>query len=150
MVRLGLGLFAIPLSWVDEALWFVELSPLAGAAASSLGTLNLRGEPIPVVDAAAFFHGSAALHGPEDWLVVLTVRGRRVAFVAEALGAVRRLEPNDWQPMDRALVKSPWALGLVAHESDIAVLVDLEALVEGVERQGLLESADATGPGMRP
>jgi purine-binding chemotaxis protein CheW len=84
ILRIGRHLCAVPLARVVEIMRELPVEPLAGAPAYVAGLCIVRGDPVPVVDAARLISGEA---GPARRLVTVRAGERTVALaVDDALG----------------------------------------------------------------
>jgi purine-binding chemotaxis protein CheW len=80
---------AIPLEHVVETMRPLPVLPLAGAPQLVLGLAVVRGRPLPVVDAAALFGGSAPAAAGR--FVSLRAPGRQLVLAVGAVDGVHDL-----------------------------------------------------------
>ena len=83
-------LCALPLHDVIETMRPLPMQVVAGAPHFVRGLAVIRGEPVPVVDAARLLGEEDASASLERW-ITLTVGPRRVALAVEGVLGVRRL-----------------------------------------------------------
>jgi purine-binding chemotaxis protein CheW len=83
-------LCALPLHSVIETMRPLSMEVVAGAPHFVRGLAVIRGEPVPVVDAARLLGEEDASASSERW-ITLTVGSRRVALAVEGVLGVRRL-----------------------------------------------------------
>lgn len=82
LIRIGAETYGLPLAAVREIASFpAKLSRVPGAPPDLLGVMNLRGRPMPVLDAARRF---GAERGVGRRVVVLAARGEQAAFAVDA------------------------------------------------------------------
>lgn len=74
----------------------LRIEPVANAPAFVSGVCILRGETVPVVDAAVLLGAAGA---QPSRLLVIDVAGRRVALAVEACEGLRRLDPQALRSM---------------------------------------------------
>jgi purine-binding chemotaxis protein CheW len=129
LVRAGARLCALPIACVVETLRPLPSSPMAGAPPFVQGVAIVRGDPVPVVDLAAFVGGAGAAERATRWVTVRT--GRRTAALAvTAVLAVAELDPRDGR--SEPLVQDACAgaiASLRARDDDLLVVLDAARVV---------------------
>jgi chemotaxis signal transduction protein len=114
---LGAESYALPLEQVREIVPAPELTPLPTAPPFVIGLLNLRGDVLPVLDAALLL-GSPFPADPR-YVMVVSVPAGAVGLAADGLPRIVRLEPAaDGQQDVRTVAGEP------------VVVVDAGALVK--------------------
>jgi purine-binding chemotaxis protein CheW len=87
--RLATRLCALPLENVAETMRPLPIEPLAGMPASVLGLSVIRGQPVPVIEAARLFDET----GPEPQrFITIRIGGRLVALAVDSVLGVRSIE----------------------------------------------------------
>jgi purine-binding chemotaxis protein CheW len=87
--RVGSLACAVPAEHVSETMRPLPVEPLAGMPSFVLGVCVVRGEPIPVIDAARML-GSADAR-PASRFVTIRIGARRAALAVHAVLGVRAL-----------------------------------------------------------
>jgi purine-binding chemotaxis protein CheW len=141
-VRLPIGRFAVPISWIEEVVRFAELTPLPGAPPSCLGVLNLRGDILPVLEPVAWLGEAPPVRGIDDQLVIALLSGRKVAFVVDHVIEVRDVPEVRVEALSLHLTSSRWVQGLFSENGDVYVVVDLPALLADADAHGLREAEE--------
>jgi purine-binding chemotaxis protein CheW len=88
--RVGTRRCAVPAAAVAEVVRMLPIEPVANAPAFVMGVCVIRGETVPVVDAALLV---GATSEPPTRLVVVTAGDRRVALAVVACEGLLRLGP---------------------------------------------------------
>lgn len=109
--RVATRLCALPVSAVIETLRPLALEPIAGAPAFVAGLAILRGEPVPVVDAARLL---GAEPGRPGRFVALRTAPRPIALAVDAVLGVYRFGADQ-------LVALPALAGALAGDAVAAV-----------------------------
>lgn len=126
-VRVGEEHYALPVEHVLEVAELGALEPVPGAPASVLGVRNLRGQVVPVLDAAALL-GVEHRAQPRR-IVIVEAGGRRAGLAVDALTDVAPL-PEATEPREgRALA------GAALVDGTLVGIVDVPALLDAVEAQ---------------
>ena len=127
-VRMALGgeVYALPVDTVLEVADLPDVTPVPGAPRPVMGVCNLRGNVLPVVDAALLFGTAEARHASQR-LVVTELAGRRVGL---AVGAVTEVGPL---PGTREPTDGEHLSGAVIVEGALVGLLELDSLLAAVE-----------------
>jgi purine-binding chemotaxis protein CheW len=86
------GLFAEDVELVSQA---VAIMPLPGAPAGIEGLIDVEGSLVPVLDLRAHLGLAAKELDPDEHLVMVRARGRRVAIRVDRATALARFAPDD-------------------------------------------------------
>jgi purine-binding chemotaxis protein CheW len=86
--RVGQRLCGLPVGAVIETMRVLPIEPVAAAPAFVLGLAIIRGEPVPVVDAAQLLGAASSIHAR---FVTLRLGTRRVALAVDGVLGVHRL-----------------------------------------------------------
>jgi purine-binding chemotaxis protein CheW len=122
--RVQTRLCALPLQHVIETLRPLPVDPVAGAPRFVRGLTRLRGEPVPVVDAARLLGDDEA---PAQRYVALTMGARRIALaVGEVLG-VRAVPADELQALPPLLHEAATDVIAAIGRLDAELLLVLEA-----------------------
>ncbi len=90
LFRAGSHACALPVTRVVETMRPLPVRPLTGVPPFVAGVAVIRGQPVPVVDAAALFEPAA--HPPPGRFVVLAIGDRKVALAVDEVRGVRRMD----------------------------------------------------------
>lgn len=88
VVRAGGATYAIPAEQIVEVLRMVAVTPVPDQPPWSLGVVNRRGEPLPVIDLAGRLGLPAVEPGLDSRLVVCRAGGRTFGVVVDHADAV--------------------------------------------------------------
>ena len=129
--RLGEREFATPLAEVREVVRLLSLEPLPGMEPPLAGVIQLRGNPLPVLDIRT---SSTATDGGRSGDVLVVIRsGEPCGIAVDAVTAVRgagELHPTT----EQALSALPaYVVEVLRDERGPVLLVDLERLVSSLE-----------------
>jgi chemotaxis signal transduction protein len=143
LVPLDADLYAVPIGWVREVVATPALSPLVTAPQVVLGLFNLRGEIVPLLDIGALL--GLSRRGATAYAVVLLTHLGPVAL--NATGFPRRAF------LEELVTESELTgcAGTYRVGSDVAVLLDIQALIESAaaptpSQVGSMGSSRARGP----
>jgi purine-binding chemotaxis protein CheW len=129
--RLGEREFATPLDLVREVVRLGGLEVLPGMEPPLAGVIQLRGNPLPVLDVrVADRRGDSAAEG--DVLVVIR-NGEPCGIAVDAVTAVRGA--GELKPMEQGSVAAlpGYVVEVLRDERGPVLLVDLERLVGSME-----------------
>jgi chemotaxis signal transduction protein len=135
LIPVGADLYAVPIGWVREVVLAPPLTRLVTAPPMVLGLFNLRGEIVPLLDAASLL-GVGHIESIAFALVLQTHLGP-VALSATA-SPERAL-------LDEVVGPSELACGVGSYRvnEDLAVLLDVEALLSSVTLPSLSQADPA-------
>ena len=133
LVPVGADLYAVPIGWVREVVTSPPLTPLVTAPAMVLGLFNLRGEIVPLLDAASLL-GVGNIESVAFALVLQTHLGP-VALSATAFPERAQLD----EPVGPSEIAN--GVGSYRVNDNLAVLLDVEALLNSVTLD-VLQQAD--------
>ena len=129
--RLGDREFATPLAEVREVVRLMALEPLPGMEPPLAGVIQLRGNPLPVLDIRS---GSSETNGGRSGDVLVVIRsGEPCGIAVDSVTAVRG--PGELHPTtEQALAALPgYVVEVLRDERGPVLLVDLERLVSSLE-----------------
>ena len=125
-VRVGAEEYALPVRHVPEVAELGDVTPVPGTPAQVLGIRNLRGEVLPVFDAAAAL---GAAGGSPQRIVLADVEGRRCALAVDEI-----IEVADFEEPTEA-VESRLLLGATLVDGVLIGVVDVPALLDALAPQ---------------
>lgn len=120
--------FAVPASRVRMVCSLPELSAVAENRAAIVGTLDLRGNPVPIADGSAFFTGSPAECRLSDRIIVLDGRSGSGGLIVSEIEDTLALAPDGTAIDPRVLDgwNSRYIEGIARQETGTIFLLDGE------------------------
>ena len=135
--RLGGELHGCDIGLVDEVVVRLDVHPLPDVPPDVLGVAFLRGEMLPVVDAAPAL--GLAL-GERGAVVVVALDGRRLGVAVEGAAEVVDVPPEALRPAPhRAGDRDAHVLGVARVSAGLVTLIDL---ADALRERTLLHSGD--------
>ena len=144
--RLGAVAYGIDILKVQEIRGYEAPTPIAGAPEFMKGVLNLRGVIVPIVDLRCKFGLTRVSFDHLTVTVILTVSGRVVGAVVDAVSDVVELAPEQIKPMPafNSAAGANFITGIGAPERDgrdeMLVLLDIEKMMASTD-MGLVATA---------
>jgi len=140
-VRVAELLAAFELERVREVLPAALLAPLPESPDWVLGTLNLRGTTLPVVELASRLYGAAEELAVSDVIVVVSTQLGALGVVVNEVGAIKQVRLDE----EPSLLEAPHAAYVVAtfsHENQARLLLGVEELLRHSELAPLLADSE--------
>jgi purine-binding chemotaxis protein CheW len=136
-VHLGGALIGLPATAVREIVRAVAITPMPGAPAIVEGTVNVRGQLVPVIDVRRRLALPAKALDPDEFLVVLEQGPRTLAMRVD--------DVDDLVEVDAAAVEAAGELspalrglaGLAARADGVLVIYDPGAFVSQAEGEAV-------------
>ena len=137
---LGVGTLsaAFELSSVTEVVPAASLAPLPEAPSWVLGTLNLRGATIPVVDIASRLSSQAPGLGLSDIIVIVSTELGTAGVVVSEVGAIRTVRLDQRASFLEAPHAS-YVVGTFSHEGQARLLLGVPELLRHSELAPILK-----------
>jgi purine-binding chemotaxis protein CheW len=132
--RLGRQVFAVDVAWVREVVDLCAIAPLPGAPHDVLGMIDLRAEPIAILDLASRL-GVAAHEGPDSRIIVFTFGAGEAAVslgvVADQVLRVCDVAEGAVEPMPETRTgwRSADVEGIVRTDDGTAMLLAVERIL---------------------
>ena len=142
-IRIGDLLGAFELDAVQEVVPAAQLAPLPEAPPWVLGTLNLRGSTLPVVDIASRLHGQRPQLNITDVIVIVALELGALGVVVSEVGAILRVKLDE----QLSLLEAPHAryvVGTFSHENSARLLLGVRELLGHADLSPLLATAEAS------
>jgi purine-binding chemotaxis protein CheW len=134
LVPVGDDLYGVPIGWVREVLAAPPLTRLVTAPPLVLGLFNLRGEIVPLMDTAAML----GLRGVAPAAFAVVLQTHLGPFGMSATAFPRRVLLEDFLgPSELACGAGTYRVG-----SQVAVMLDIEAVLDSVTLPGLVHPDD--------
>jgi purine-binding chemotaxis protein CheW len=137
--RLGAVDYGIDILKVQEIRGYEAPTPIAGAPEFIKGVLNLRGVIVPIVDLRSKFGLTRVAFDHLTVTIILSVSGRVVGAVVDAVSDVVELAPAQIRPMPEfnASVDANFITGIGAPDrdgqDDMLVLLDIEKMMASTD-----------------
>ena len=128
---LGPEEYAIDILKVQEIRGYESPTTLANAPAFIKGVINLRGIIVPIVDLRIKFGVGQADYTPFTVVIILSIGGRVVGIVVDAVSDVTRLHADEIRPPPEfaAAVDTRYISGLGTLGERMLIVVDIERLM---------------------
>lgn len=144
-VSLGSQTVAFPLEDVTEVLPAMAVTPLPAAPRVVVGVINLRGNPLPILDLRRRLGLPRREADPEHHVVVCRVGERQVGIWVDKAAGVRRLGEDEIVAIDET-VEAPHVTGTLMLENEVLLVYDVQSFL-GADEALRLEDAIAEGIG---
>jgi chemotaxis signal transduction protein len=145
VVRVAGGLFAAPISQVDEVLEVPELTLLHEGVRTIAGLCNYHGQMLAVIDVAELSGGSPTAISAERVLVICTVAPRTFALLVDEALEVVAAEPRSVTLADEVMTGVLRSAGVLKlPDNSTAQIINLAWLAVGAQLATLLRSDAAT------
>ena len=128
--RLGPQVFAVDVACVREVVDLCAIAPLPGAPHGVLGMIDLREEPIAILDLASRL-GVAASEGTDSRIIVFTFGAVSLGVVADQVLRVCEVADGAVEPMPETRTgwRSEDIEGIVRTEDGAAMLLGVERIL---------------------
>ncbi|HEY6725145.1 MAG TPA: chemotaxis protein CheW [Polyangiaceae bacterium] len=141
-LAVGKLLAAFELEAVSEVVPAAQLAPLPEAPSWVLGTLNLRGSTIPVVDIASRLSSRAPGLGLSDIIVIVATELGTAGVVVSEVGAIRSVR-LDQQASFLEAPHAAYVVGSFSHDGQARLLLGVPELLRHSELAPILERSGA-------
>lgn len=136
---LGGRSLGIEARFVEEVLRAAAPSPLPGAPALVLGVLNVRGEPVPLLDVRRSLGVPPRPLRASDHLVVLRGLSRRLAIAVDQASEMRTLPRSALMPTAGFPASPAVVPGVVVLADGLMMMVDPARFLSDAEARALDE-----------
>jgi purine-binding chemotaxis protein CheW len=135
--RLGAEEYGIEILKVQEIRGWEQPTAIANTPAFIKGVINLRGIIVPIVDLRLKFNLGEAKYDEFTVVIILSVAGRVVGAVVDAVSDVLTLEPEQVKPAPEfsAALETQFITGLGTIEERMLILLDIEKLMVSKDMQ---------------
>jgi purine-binding chemotaxis protein CheW len=144
--RVGSEEYVIDIMRVREIIRPIAITKVRKGPRFVEGVINLRGEVIPVIDLRRRFELPVIEDGPTRKIVILTVEGRVLGLIVDAVTEVVRV-PKDSIRRAPGLFdvdSAPYFLGVCHHKGRTLLLLNVKSVVsseETIDVAGAVEAA---------
>ncbi len=137
---LGTEEFVVDIAVVQEIIRMPEITTVPRAPQFVEGVVNLRGKIIPVVDLRKRFGLTAGEAAKGTRIIVVTIGGRTVGMIVDAVSEVLRLNADSIEPtpeMVAAQIDTSFLKGIAKLEGRLLILLDLDLVLNPEENKAL-------------
>ncbi len=132
--KLGEENYGIDILKVQEIRGYEAVTRIANAPEHIKGVINLRGNIVPIVDMRIRFGLPRAEYDNFTVTIILNVGHKVVGIVVDGVSDVVRLTAEQIQPGPAmAAIDASCITGLGTLEDRMLILLDIDALMQGVE-----------------
>lgn len=137
----GGATFALPLEYVVEVLRAVQVTPLPGAPAGVAGVVNVRGEPLAVVDLRVRPGAEPAPMRATEHLVRVQLPARQVLVRADHAGDLVNLDGRSIAETNAVVAEGAGSVAGIARLADgVLLILDPGKFLSAAEA-GMLDAA---------
>jgi len=143
--RLGAEEYGIEILKVQEIRGWEPPTAIANTPAFIKGVINLRGIIVPIVDLRLKFNLGEAKYDEFTVVIILSVAGRVVGAVVDAVSDVLTLAPGQIKPAPEfsAALETQFITGLGTIDDRMLILLDIERLMTSRDMQLVDQTANA-------
>jgi purine-binding chemotaxis protein CheW len=133
VARLGGETFCFPITAVREFCRMPHLTPIPCCPPHILGSVNLRGEVITVVDLSGVLHVPTVVPGEEWTLAIVQSAGITAGVAVDEALTVIALDASAIEPLPDMIAAAAqlYLLGTVHTPFGVATVIDLDAILSG-------------------
>ena len=142
--------YAVRAADVVEVVRAAALVPLPGAPDVILGLLDLRGVPVPVLDARRRFGHPPRALDPAERFVVADAGARRVALRVDHALALVEVDASAVEDPRRHVAGVAQVAGVVALADGLLLIHDVVGFLSAAEAEALDRAAASAGAGAAP
>ncbi|MBC8089813.1 MAG: purine-binding chemotaxis protein CheW [Phycisphaerae bacterium] len=139
---LGKEAYGIEILQVQEIKGYTTITAIPNTPDFIRGVMNLRGTVVPIVDLRLMFGMAAAEYDKFTVIIVVTVGGRVVGLVVDAVSDVLDVVPEDVErtPELGSGIDTSYLTGLAKSGEQLVMLLDISRVVS-TEHLGSLAAA---------
>jgi purine-binding chemotaxis protein CheW len=138
--------YGVDIGVVDGIIRMQAITEVPGTLDFVEGVINLRGEVIPVVDTRKRFGLAVTEETKDSRIVVVDIGGHKVGMVVDAVTEVLHIAAESVEPPSSVITTSDstYLMGIAKLEGRLIILLDLEQIFSGVEKESLSSEAIKT------
>lgn len=139
--RLDLEEYGIEITRVQEIILLGEITKIPQTPAFIKGLINLRSTVIPIIDLRLRFGMVEAQPTEETRIMVVSIGGKTVGLVVDAVNEVMRIGVDDIVPPPPSVsgLGHEYLTGLVNTDERLLIVLDIEKILNAAET-GLLDT----------
>ena len=137
--------YGIDILKVQEINRITEITKIPQSPDFVEGVINLRGNVIPIIDLRKRFNMPHKEYDKQTRIVVGEIGDRTVGFIVDAVSEVIRLPENTIEPPPNITSddRTDYILGVGKLDDRLLMLLDIEKILSGSEKEKLFETAEA-------
>ena len=125
---LGKEKYAIPISQIEEIIKYQKITNLPSQPEYVEGLMNVRGRVIVVINLAKKLKFN--IENIEDKrIIIANVDGHIVGMSVDYVNEIIKVKQEDIQNSEESGVKVDYVKGIIKHNNDIIILLDLQKLI---------------------
>lgn len=124
---------ALPLSSVQRAVRAVEIAPLPQMPSEVLGAINVQGQVLPVISVRRWLARPERELEPQDHLLVVQTRTRRLALLVDEVHGVAECELRQTPAVGEQAGGLSAACEIIKLEEALVLVPDLEGVFSETE-----------------
>lgn len=144
VIRLDERRYALPLTVVERVIRAVDVTPLPKAPAIVLGTINVEGRVLPVLNVRRRFLMPDRKIGPGDWFLLAHTARHTVVLVVDGLEGVIERPQTEFVPSTQIAPGIEQFPGVLRLDDGLVLIHDLEKFLSLDEARALDEAMDET------
>lgn len=123
--------FGLEILRVQEIRGYTGVTALPNAPAHVKGVMNLRGAVVPILDLRCKFGMAPGEYTKFTVIIIVTVRGKVVGLIVDAVSDVLDLQASDIEPPPEfdATVDVSCLTGIAKHGEMLVTLLDIDQVV---------------------
>lgn len=127
--------YGVELLKIQEIRGFSPITPIPNVPRHVRGVMNLRGSVLPVIDLRMKFHIPEVEYTPFTVIVIITIAGRMVGLLVDAVSDVLMVAPNEIRPApDFGMsVDTRFISGVFQTHDHLAIALNMEQLLTETE-----------------
>jgi purine-binding chemotaxis protein CheW len=130
--------------YIDEVCALPELIPTLKLSLNIIGTVNIRGDILPVIDLNLYFGNSTQNYRLTDSLVILKYENLRVGIIVNKIQEVKSIDPKEiitdfsHNPELSEFQQEKIVFGIIGNQQDIFILHHPENWFQNTELQDFI------------
>jgi chemotaxis signal transduction protein len=128
---------AISLPLVEELVLLPRLTPLTDVPAWVIGTMNLRGQRVPVIDVLARIEQRPREQALSDAIVVVRFQGRRSGLVVQDVAGVERVPSELLRLAINEIALAKYVLAVLPVQDRAGLLLSVARLTSNTKELSL-------------
>ena len=137
--------YGIDILKVQEINRITEITKIPQSPDFVEGVINLRGNVIPIIDLRKRFNMPHKEYDKQTRIVVGEIGDRTVGFIVDAVSEIIRLPADKIEPAPNISAddKAEYILGVGKLDDKLLMLLDIDKILSGSEKDKLFEAAEA-------
>ena len=138
--------YGVDIGTVREIIRIQEITKVPRTPEFVEGLINLRGKVIPVIDLRKRFMLEATHDEKNNRIVVVDIGGQDIGVIVDAVTEVLRIPSDCVEPPSSIIsdIESEYLLGIAKLSARLIILLDLNRVLSGAEKEHLSEVGQLT------